>query len=99
MARKRMLSPEMFSGSPMWRRIEVYRLYNDRDELLYVGFSTNLVERLRGHSHKCGQPWWPEVAYCSLEQFSGETEALAAEVSAIKTESPRYNRRSAVAHA
>lgn len=78
---------------------EVYRLYDGADRLLYVGYSGNLVERLRKHSHRNGQPWWPSVAYCTVERFPTQSDALAAEVEAIKAEAPAHNKRSAMVHA
>lgn len=79
------------------RPAELYRLYDAADRLLYVGVSCQVVERLRSNSHRCGKPWWSEVAYCTLESFPKGWQALEAEVSAIRRERPRYNKRSAVA--
>lgn len=76
--------------------VELYRLYNADDCLLYVGVSTNLVERLRSHAHRppAGKPWFGDVAYCSLENFREEWQALEAERAAIRSERPLYNIRS-----
>lgn len=82
-----------------YRWTELYRLYDATDRLLYVGVSVNIVERLRSHSHRCGQAWWPTVAYCTLERFPSGAAALAAEVHAIKSEGPIHNKRSALTHA
>lgn len=79
------------------RTVELYRVYDAADRLLYVGITTNLRERLRSHSHRppAGSAWWPQVAYCSLERFPEVWMALRAEVEAIHTEYPLYNKRSA----
>lgn len=81
------------------RIYEVYRLYNAADELLYIGKTHAIHQRLPQHSQPKGSQWWPEVAYCTLEQFPSDHTALVAERAAIRSELPRYNRRSSVLHA
>lgn len=77
---------------------ELYRLYNADDRLLYVGIARTIQYRLQTHSCRppTGKAWWPDVAYCTLERFQERYLAEAAERTAIKTERPIYNRRSAV---
>ena len=66
----------------------VYRLYSERDDLIYVGLSMNLEQRLHAHAKR---EWWPEVTRCDVEWFDGREAAKAAERHAIATESPRHN--------
>ena len=66
----------------------VYRFYDDKGELLYVGRSYRLPERLSAHRY--GKPWWPEVATIRLE-WMPVAELHNAEMEAIRTENPRHN--------
>lgn len=67
----------------------LYRMYGPKGELLYVGITFGVVQRLRGH--RGSQPWWPEVATIKLEHFANRQDALVAEAAAIKAERPLYN--------
>lgn len=69
----------------------LYRLWDANEELLYVGVtSTPLQSRLARHRRI--QEWWDEVANVTVEEFPQRTEALAAEMKAIGSENPRYNK-------
>lgn len=72
----------------------LYRLYDGSGRLLYVGISRSPVYRWR--KHRVTKRWWPRVAYIGCEVFPSEFLALQAEVKAIRTEYPAYNRRSVV---
>ena len=71
----------------------VYRYFNDRDELLYVGKTIDMEARERGHMKRT---WWPDVARRTIEEYPTERAALDAEDIAIKTENPLYNRAGVV---
>ncbi len=68
----------------------VYKLYNDQDVLLYVGFTKDWKQRRK--DHKARQPWFGEVAHEELEVISDELSAKLREVALIFDASPRYNR-------
>lgn len=68
----------------------VYRLFNQRDELLYVGITNRGTQRLR--EHEKDKWWWPEVARVAIEHVSDEAEAHRAECVAIREENPLFNR-------
>ena len=71
--------------------MHVYRCYDSAGDLLYVGCtSMTLAKRLAGHKRK---PWWPDVAEVRDQVVIGWQAARDAEVTAIKTERPRHNRR------
>ena len=72
----------------------VYRLWNEADELLYVGISKTLVTRLT--QHDATQPWSAEVASVTAKKYPNRDKARAAEIEAIQTEGPRYNIRDRV---
>lgn len=70
-------------------RTALYRFYDARGDLLYVGTTNNTSRRWVQHE-KC-QPWWHLVCLTPVEWFEERAVAEAAEVSAIETEKPRYN--------
>jgi hypothetical protein len=73
------------------RPCAVYRFYDGRGRLLYVGKALNPVSRQRQHEKRA---WWPDVdqTYTRVEWWSSEREALDAEDIAIRDENPIYNR-------
>lgn len=71
----------------------LYRAFDSRGELLYVGISGQPLGRWRLHATT--SQWWPTARRLTYEVFPGEIEALDHERHAIKSEKPRYNRRSA----
>jgi hypothetical protein len=74
------------------------RLYRFRDEhggLLYVGVTSNFPERWQGH--KRSAKWWPLVHTAEVsDRFPYMNAALDAELIAIRTENPQFNRRSSL---
>lgn len=68
----------------------VYRCYDLNDELVYIGSSVNIRQRIRGHVSST--PWWSEVARVESEPHPSETAARLAEALAIRTELPKRNR-------
>lgn len=71
-------------------RPTVYRLYNKRGTLLYVGSTTNVGARLQ--NHRGSQPWWPQVRKVRLDHFETIAEARSTEGEAIYAERPRHNK-------
>lgn len=69
----------------------VYRMYDADLHLLYVGCSTNLMQRVSGH--RSTVPWWPDVDTITVEHFADRSSALAAETVAIRDERPLHNVR------
>jgi len=68
----------------------VYRCFGPDGRLLYIGSTKN--KHIRFHSHEQQTSWWPEVANIQTEEFGDITAARSAEVVAIRTEHPAYNR-------
>jgi hypothetical protein len=66
----------------------VYRLWDDEDQLLYIGSSYDPDRRLRDHRDK---PWWPSVARSAVEWHDSRHGAYRAELEAIVAEDPRHN--------
>lgn len=69
----------------------VYRLWDEAGELLYVGISKTLTNRLM--QHDSNQPWAHEIASVTGKRYATREKARAAEIDAIQTEHPRYNKQ------
>lgn len=68
----------------------LYRFYDSEDTLLYIGITGDPMNRWSGHSHD--KTWYRDVARSSMEHFESRGALAAAEIHAIRTEKPRYNR-------
>lgn len=68
----------------------LYRFYSASGELLYVGITNDPDRRFSRHGSE--KPWWCRVADIKIERFASREELAQAEVRAIETEHPRYNR-------
>jgi hypothetical protein len=69
----------------------MYRFFDRDGALVYVGSTDNFVARRRHHQQRSA--WWPEVAHEHVERFDELDDARSAEISAIRTEHPRRNKR------
>lgn len=84
-------------GDPMFNFWEVdmeaptdlYRLFSEHGELLYIGISIRVEQRLYEHSQS--KWWWPEVEYQLITNLPTRREALELEEWAIRSERPKYN--------
>lgn len=74
----------------MSERTALYRLYDDRGALLYIGISTNPYERW--NTHRCDHGWWSSVARKAVEWFDTRLDAARAEAAAIRAEGPLHNK-------
>lgn len=80
------------SIEPSWMDQEnvVYRLWGEEGDLLYVGVTAHLRERM--WSHQAHKPWWDEVAAITVERHESRQDAERAEAKAILEEVPGKNR-------
>ena len=69
---------------------ELYRHYDDADNLLYVGISVSTPIRLA--QHKQGSAWFGDIAKITIEHFQCRADALRAERAAIECENPKHNK-------
>lgn len=69
----------------------VYRAFSKDNELLYIGITQDLKNRII--NHKSSKKWWIEVDRIDEESFDDRLSAMKAEVRAIKSENPKYNKR------
>lgn len=66
----------------------LYRFYDKRGRLLYIGIALEFLGRWRKHRKR---DWWPQVARMEIEPHPSRIAALAAERAAIIAERPRHN--------
>lgn len=66
----------------------LYRMYDQADELLYVGITTNIERRIDKHRRRS---FWDSVDRIELEHFATRLDATDAETLAIATERPVFN--------
>lgn len=67
----------------------VYRAYDQRERLLYVGCTVDVTKRF--YDHKKKSEWFPYMARHTEEEHLTEEAGLAAEKAAIVSEAPIYN--------
>lgn len=70
----------------------LYRFYDAARGLLYVGITGQPAERWGKHRRSAA--WWAEAVYVAVEILPTEWQALAAERAAIRSEAPKFNKRS-----
>ena len=68
----------------------LYRIYGHDQSLLYIGISGNPGRRFR--EHQDSQPWWDETSGAKFEHFETREQAEQAEILAIQSEFPKYNK-------
>lgn len=68
---------------------ELYRHYDEKGTLLYVGISLNTIKRLA--AHRTASAWFDEISRIEIERFPTRMEAMMAERAAIRNENPVYN--------
>lgn len=67
----------------------LYRFWDSRDVLLYVGISVDSASRIANHMRD--QPWWSEVETIKFTTYPNRKAALEAEAEMIRTLKPLYN--------
>lgn len=82
----------------MWNRAQrcigalptdVYRVYDSRGQLLYVGASVNVFKRF--HEHRAYAPWWYWARTGTVHRYENRRMARHVEALAIRDEMPRFN--------
>jgi predicted GIY-YIG superfamily endonuclease len=71
------------------RPVCLYRFYDTRGHLVYVGITNHLGRRLT--QHNTTKPWWTDVTRITVEHFTERDTAEAAEIAAIRRERPERN--------
>jgi DNA-binding transcriptional regulator YhcF (GntR family)/predicted GIY-YIG superfamily endonuclease len=78
------------------RSTSLYRYFDAEGTLLYVGIAYDPDKRKQGHAQTAAESWYPLIAGRTVEFFETREEAEEAEVRAIRSERPRFNRRHSV---
>lgn len=71
------------------RPAAVYRYFDEKQRLLYVGISASALTRMA--AHKSTARWFRRARFVTVEWYHNRWDALEAEARAICTEYPRYN--------
>ncbi len=93
LARSEPISPLPAARSlalPTERPCALYRWRDQERNLLYVGVTYNVEVRVSGHA--ANSIWWTFARRQDVEWFPSRAEAEAAERTAIRSESPIFNR-------
>jgi excinuclease UvrABC nuclease subunit len=71
----------------------VYLHYDDNDELLYVGQTSDPINRLTQHAraHKARSHWWGQVARIEWEMFDSKRMSVRVERLLIRHMQPKHN--------
>lgn len=67
----------------------VYRFYDDKDRLLYVGITRKPQARFQ--AHQLNAPWWGSAERCTIDVRASRASAFWAEGMAIHHERPIFN--------
>lgn len=70
-------------------RCALYRHYDNKGQLLYVGVTNDLISR--GRQHASTSAWLDDVSRTDAEWHHDRAAALKAEAKAIASEKPRFN--------
>lgn len=71
------------------RPTDLYRFFDDREDLIYVGISGHGLRRMLQHRER--QPWFDEVAQIRIEKFKTRRGAEREEKRLIMLCQPRHN--------
>lgn len=91
-----MKTPNSWAAAPKieWLRrfVEhlVYRCYAADGQLLYIGATNSLRQRLS--HHRARTPWWGQVAFINTASFPDRATARNVERAAIEAENPLHNK-------
>lgn len=67
----------------------LYRLFDETEQLLYLGISADPGKRFA--QHRSDKPWWGDIRSMTVQPMPSREAALEAEREAIKDERPLHN--------
>jgi len=80
----------VFKGAVDIKRLhQLYRHFDSKDNLLYIGISINAVNRLRGHQK--ASEWYKYIFKVTIQNYPSRAELEDAEIKAINDENPSHN--------
>lgn len=68
---------------------QLYRHFNSKGALMYVGISMSVAQRLA--QHKLNSAWFDDIANITIAHFATREQAVEAEAEAIRSERPAFN--------
>jgi hypothetical protein len=77
-------------------RTALYRFFNKKGELIYVGISVDPLSRWM--THATYKAWWSEVTEKTTEWYDTTPLAADAERIVIRRDRPKYNKRGKPRH-
>ena len=80
----------MGAGSVMADETDLYRYFDNKGQLLYVGISFSAI--VRASQHKANSNWFDFVSHMTVEKFNSREDASKAEIEAIQSEKPIHNK-------
>jgi predicted GIY-YIG superfamily endonuclease len=69
----------------------LYKVYDQEDDLLYVGITKTGLQRISEHKGDREKRWTADISRVEIEHFPTRAEAVAAEIERIIELEPRYN--------
>ena len=78
----------------MSKKYYIYKMYNNKDELLYIGKTHNLYARMNAHFSNAilnEQPWKQEVNKIEVIELYNQYDIDIIEIYLIGKEKPKYN--------
>ena len=75
-------------GDTLVKKAAIYKLYNNKDEPLYIGMSFNVFKRLENH---CKKSWFKDVEYVKVSQYLNKNTTHIYEIFYIANEEPKHN--------
>ena len=74
----------------MWYlRAQLYRHFDKNGTLLYIGITTDVLDRTLAHRQT---KWFRRMSYITVEHFRTLKAARVAELRALRTEAPAFNK-------
>ena len=70
----------------------LYKWYDSKNKLVYVGISINAYTRMQDHSKTQGNEWVEDAAKMELTHFDERWQALQIERLTIEKYRPKYNK-------
>lgn len=76
-------------ATPLAATQALYRFYDARGTLLYIGRTAGIGIRVARHRYQ--KNWWPSVVRIDIEHYRDKASVIDAERVAIRREGPLYN--------
>lgn len=92
MRRRHMPRHRNYKNMPDQGRTSLYRLYDAKGTLLYIGISNDPAKRFNAHRWARCRAWRHDIDHYTAEWLDTREQAELAEIAAIRSEGPLHNR-------